>query len=260
MIPKERFCIFIFRERKLSKHKILFIDDEPLARQKIRRYLGQRKESYQIEDASNGSEALMLIPKFLPDLILLDISMPEMTGLELLYQLEDRPFKIVFQTAHDQFAIQAFEENACDYLMKPFTQERFNKALDKALGSNSNNVQLLEKKYLANKEYLRSVVVRRGAVCTIIPVQDIVCFISIDHCTHLYTNDREFICDLSISHLAERLPPNQFKQLHRNNIVRIEAIASVQKGERMKVQIKNRMSLPVSRANRQFVSSLLQLS
>ena len=113
--------------------QILIVDDEELARHKIKRFLAESQIQATITEAANGLQALQILSTSSIDLVFLDIDMPGLTGLEVLQNLEQRPFKVIFQTASDAFAIRAFEENACDYLLKPFDRERFQSALQKAL-------------------------------------------------------------------------------------------------------------------------------
>ncbi len=105
-----------------SPINILIVDDENLARERIKRLLKNFHLDHKIYEAENAPAALTQIRDIKPQILLLDIQMPVMNGFDLLYQLEERPFAIIFQTAYDEFAIKAFEENACDYLLKPFTE------------------------------------------------------------------------------------------------------------------------------------------
>ena len=112
--------------------KILIVDDESMARLRIRKLAERRADVTAIAEAVDGVDALAKITEFQPDIIFLDIEMPEMTGFEVLENLETIPFAIVFQTAYHQFAIKAFEVNAVDYLLKPFSDQRWNESLERA--------------------------------------------------------------------------------------------------------------------------------
>src|SRR5690606_13865081 len=103
---------------------VLIVDDEPLARARIRRYLETHHADWNLAEAGDGIEALEKIQQSKPDLMFLDIEMPELTGFEVLSQIPERSFTVIFQTAYDAFAVKAFEENACDYILKPFTDDR----------------------------------------------------------------------------------------------------------------------------------------
>ena len=117
--------------------KVLVVDDELLSRKKILRFLEQRQEQFNVLEASNGIEALDIIEKDSPDIVFLDIEMPEMNGMDLVQAVQNPNYKLIFQTAYSEFAVQAFEKNALDYLLKPFNQDRFNQALDKGLAEPS---------------------------------------------------------------------------------------------------------------------------
>ena len=110
------------------QYKVLIIDDEPLARSMLLEYLQVYPQLQVVEECNNGFEGVKAIQKHNPDLIFLDIQMPKITGFEMLELLEEPP-AVIFTTAFDEFAVQAFEKNAVDYLLKPFSQQRFDKAI-----------------------------------------------------------------------------------------------------------------------------------
>lgn len=239
------------------------MDDEPLARQRLRRYLTQASEVFEIAEAESGLQAVELIQTFRPDIIFLDVEMPGFTGFEVLAQVNERDFQIIFQTAYDEFAIRAFEEHACDYLLKPFTPERFRQALSRALSrvADEGRLRALEAEFARRDGYLRRLTVRQGGQLRVVDERDIACFVSRDHYTCVYFNDaREAICDLSLAHLAERLDPANFRQLHRNNIARVSAVVSLtlSRTDGMTVELTNGMKLAVSRSNRRTARDLIK--
>lgn len=242
--------------------RILIVDDEPLARQRIARYLAQRSLPFVIEEAESGLRAVELITEFEPDIVFLDVEMPGLSGLEVLQQFEERPFQVVFETAYDEFAIRAFEEHACDYLLKPFTAERFNQALDRALKRNLDESRLraLEAKLSEREGYLSRIIVKQGGRARIVEERDISCFVSRDHYTCVYFDrGREGLTDLSINLLSERLDPQVFTRLHRNSIARISAIKSVASREgEMMVELADGVTLAVSRSRRPTVRRLMK--
>ncbi len=243
--------------------RILIVDDEELARQRIARYLHQAEQSFLIEEAESGIEAVEKINAFQPDIVFLDVEMPGLSGFEALKQLPQRPFQIVFQTAYDEFAVRAFEEQACDYLLKPFTNERFIQALTNALArvENEEKLKALEERMSEREGHLRKVVVKQGSRLRVVEESEIACFVSRDHYTCVYyEGSREGITELSLSNLIERLDPQVFKQLHRNNIVRVNALVSLSlsKEGRMDVELQNGMRLPVSRSNRHLARELVK--
>ncbi|MGH9833768.1 MAG: LytR/AlgR family response regulator transcription factor [Blastocatellia bacterium] len=249
--------------------RILIVDDEALARQRVARYVRQSGQDFLIEEAESGIEAVEKILEFHPDIVFLDVEMPGLNGFEVLQQFDERPFHVVFQTAYDQFALRAFEEHACDYLLKPFTAERLRKALARAIdqAADEERLRALEAQLATRdggKSYLRRLTVRQGLKLRIVETPDIVCFVSRDHYTCVYFNDggaqHEGICDLSLARLAERLDPAEFQALHRNNIVSVPAIVSMSRSRagELVVEMSNGMRLPVSRSQRKKLRELVK--
>jgi len=243
--------------------RILIVDDESLARGRLLRYVRQFSRDLLIEEAESGVEAVEQINSFHPDIILLDVEMPGLNGLEVLQQFEERPFQIIFQTAYDQFAIRAFEEHACDYLLKPFTAERLYQALSRAINraASEQRLRALESDLTARDGYLKKLAVKQGARLRIVAVEDIHCFVSRDHYTCVYFEENpEGICDLSLSRLMERLDPQEFRQLHRNSIVRVRSISALSRsgqGE-LFVELGNGMKIQVSRNNHRAAKDLVK--
>lgn len=253
--------------KRVLPKRILIADDEPLARQRVTRYVRQFGQEFLIAEAESGLRAVELIQSFQPEIVFLDIEMPGLNGLEVLQQFERRPFQIIFQTAFDQFAIQAFEENACDYLLKPFTAERLHQALTRALNRVADEAKLraLETRLAERSGYLRQLAVKQGTRLRLVTEQEVHCFVSRDHYTCVYFGERENyegICDLSLARLAERLDPNKFRQIHRNSIVRVTSIVALGKSNEGEVcvELSNGMKLPVSRSNQRAARQLLDSS
>ena len=113
--------------------KILVVDDELLSRKKIKRFIDQRPETFEVLEASNGIEALNMIESQSPDIVFLDIEMPEMNGMDLVQSIGKPQFKLIFQTAYSEFAVEAFEKNALDYILKPVEENRFDESLKKVI-------------------------------------------------------------------------------------------------------------------------------
>jgi two-component system LytT family response regulator len=161
-----------------NKIKVIIIDDEALARQITKNYLSKRSDIEIIAECSDGFDAIKKISELKPDLIFLDVQMPKLTGFEMIELLDSPPF-IIFTTAYDHFAIKAFEVNAIDYLLKPFSEERFNAALQKAIEKlSSKNTQQFSldniiKTNDQKEEFLERVVVKESSKIVIIPVEEI---------------------------------------------------------------------------------------
>jgi two-component system LytT family response regulator len=230
---------------------VLLVDDESLARKRLRSFLEQRPELITIEEAASGREALEKLRAKKYDLVFLDVEMPGMSGFELLAQWESR-VPVIFQTAYADFALRAFEANACDYLLKPFPKERFDQAFERALARKAAGeaLQKVETALRENSGYLSKLLVKLGNKSVFVELREALAIVSRDHYSFLLTAEKEYILELSLSHLEERLDPKQFQRLHRNSIVQLSAIAAVHGGENMEVELKSGLRLPVSRSSR----------
>lgn len=236
-------------------NKILVVDDELLSRKKIIRFLEQRPEKFEILEASNGIEALNLIDNESPDIVFLDIEMPEMNGMDLIQSIGKPDFKLIFQTAYSEFAVEAFDKNALDYLLKPFNEERFNQALDKALQTVSEPSQVsgLTTTLAKDNVFLSKVVVKRGMKNTLIPVEEVLWFKSENHYSYVCTKEFEYIFNEPLKDLIEKLDPNQFIQVHRNAIVNSKYIKDIIQGDNMKIVLETGAEIPVSRSNKKVI-------
>ena len=235
--------------------KILVVDDELLSRKKILRFLDMRAEKFEVLEASNGVEALDIIESQSPDIVFLDIEMPEMNGMDLIQSIGEPKFKLIFQTAYSEFAVEAFEKNALDYLLKPFNQERFDQALDKALLglTDPSKIAGLAHTLARDEVYLNKVVVKRGMKNTLIPADEVLWFKSENHYTYVCTKDFEYIYSEPLKDLTEKLNPDQFLQVHRNAIVNASYIKDIVQGDNMKLVLVNGAEVPVSRSNKKVI-------
>lgn len=155
-----------------NKLKVIIIDDEKLARDLIRNYLQQFHSIQIIDECENGFEGIKSINKNNPDLIFLDIQMPKLNGFEML-ELIDKNYNIIFTTAYDQYALKAFDVNAIDYLLKPFSRDRFKEAVNKVIGKTNNSENQIDKtslpKLFSTDEKLKRIVVKKSNRIVIIP-------------------------------------------------------------------------------------------
>ena len=213
--------------------KAIIIEDESPARDIIKTFLKDFPDIELVGEFSDGFEGFKGINMFKPDLIFLDIQMPKLTGFELLELLEEPPM-IIFTTAYDQYAIKAFERNATDYLLKPFSRERFKVAIQKAyekLEHNGNNVKEYEKlvqQTIENKELLDRIVVKWGSKIRVLPLEQIVYFESEDDYVMIYTGQEKFLKQLTMKYLEERLDPKEFIRIHRSFIARVDQIGQLE--------------------------------
>jgi two-component system LytT family response regulator len=227
----------------------LVVEDEPLARQRLTRLLREAPGSREVLEASNGVQALELLAKERIDVVFLDVQMPGLSGLDVLEKTPNRTFEVVFITAHQEHALRAFDEGACDYILKPYRPERLYSALDRA----SRRVEL--RAFLpASPESLEGsghLTVREAAGVRVIPLPEIVCFLSQDHYTVVYMRSgQESLSELSLTSLEERLDPEIFVRAHRKCIVRLDAVRNVGIGENPRIELVTGLSVPLARAKR----------
>ena len=247
--------------------RALIIDDERLMRDQIRTCLEQAWPELEIVgEAANGLEALAAIEKHDPDLIFLDIRMPGMTGLEVAARVSDQ-LHIVFVTAYDQHAIEAFDRGAVDYLLKPVEQERMEVTvarLKARIGSGRQDPdaksppalaelidQLAQKlKLPGSKQQLRWIKASIGANLRLIPIEEVVYFQADDKYTRVFTAQSEALIRKPIKELLEELDAEKFWQIHRATIVNAMEIAGAARDFRdhLMISLKNRPEkLEVSR-------------
>jgi len=220
-----------------TRIRALVVDDEPLAREMIREMLESDSEVEVVGECANGREAVEVIGSSPPDIVFLDIQMPELGGFEVLESLEPTttPY-VIFVTAYDQYAVRAFEVHALDYLLKPFDRERFEVAwqrakaqlkLDRASRRDQDIIALLEE-LKAGPRYLERLVIKNGGRVFFLHVQDIYCIEAEGNYVRVYDNQKGYLLRETISSLEEQLDPKQFLRIHRSAIVKIDRIKEMQ--------------------------------
>ncbi len=212
--------------------KAVIIDDEQPARDLIKHYLAGHKEVEISGEFADGFTGLKAIQEMKPDLVFLDIQMPKLTGFELLELLDSMP-NIIFTTAYDQFAIKAFELNAVDYLLKPYSQERFDQALQKAFDHFKNKLPNSGMKKLANhiadtQETLDRVVVKTGSKIKVIPVDTILYLESQDDYVMIYVTDGKFLKQQTMKYFEQHLDVSKFVRIHRSYLVNVNTIKQLE--------------------------------
>jgi len=212
---------------------IIIIDDESLARDIVKRYAADFQMLNVVAECSDGFEALRQIQAQKPDLLFLDIQMPKLDGFELLEVLDYNP-AIIFTTAFDQFAIKAFEMNAVDYLLKPFSKDRFESAVQKAIqriGLEKSNVNTildtLKENVQESRGTLDRVVTRLGSKVTVIPVDRIWYIESADDYVMIYSELGNHLKEKTMKFFEEHLPANNFVRIHRGSIINLAQIAAI---------------------------------
>lgn len=199
----------------------IIIDDENPARKLVKVFLDKKGTLDVIAEASDGSEAVKLIDKLKPDLIFLDIQMPKLNGFEVLELIHHKP-KVIFTTAYDQYALKAFEENAIDYLLKPFSYDRISKSIDRISNSENNKSENITPEKL-NTE-LKRIVVKDGTTIQVINFDDIISIQANDDYVIIKTKKGEFVKNQTMSHYEKTLPENLFIRVHRSSIININSI------------------------------------
>lgn len=210
----------------------IIIDDESLARQRLRRLLEPYNLFHIIAEASNGQEGLQLVDELQPEMIFLDIEMPVLNGFEMLSRLTHQP-KVVFTTAYDQYAIKAFEENSIDYLLKPIEKDRLEKSIKKLrlnLTENQNLSSIHELIYqLKPKKEVKTLTVKIGDKILLIKLDDIYHIEAEYKYIFLRTIDGgNHLTDFTLAGLEEKLPDN-FVRIHRGSIINSDKIKEIRK-------------------------------
>jgi two-component system, LytTR family, response regulator len=245
--------------------KVIIIDDEPLARSIIKEYLQIHPELELVAECNDGFEGVKAIVQHQPDLIFLDIQMPKINGFEMLELIEEPP-AVIFTTAFDEYAIKAFESHAVDYLLKPFSKDRFEKAVSKWLQSGKSFQgreqlgQLLDSVASSPSEQHRVVVKLSGKI-RIIPVDDIHYLEAADDYVKIHTKDGGFLKNKTMSHFENILNKNQFVRTHRSYMVNISEITRIdpyEKDNHLAI-LKSGSRVPVSKTGYVKLKSVLGL-
>jgi len=218
-----------------EKIRTLIIEDEELARKLLRSYLELNDDLEVVRECENGFEGVKAINELKPDLVFLDIQMPKITGFEMLELIDHRP-EIIFTTAYDQFALKAFEYNAADYLLKPFSRERLQEALEKVkerLIKHTGTEDLVERiTNYPREEYLDRVVVKDRHKIHIIPTDQIRYIESLDDYVLIYCQEGRFMKQKTMHYFETALDPHHFSRIHRSYIVRVDQIPQLQQYEK----------------------------
>jgi len=238
-----------------DKIGVLIIEDEEPARTLIRHFLEKHESISVIGECADGFCGLKAIKEMNPDLIFLDIQMPKLTGFELLEVLEEKP-EIIFTTAFDEYAIKAFEMNAVDYLLKPFSRERFDDAIEKAFArirsglKQGENLHRLTGAEVEGSPPLSRIVIKKGNAISFIPVKNIQYMKAEDDYVMIYHSGGKALKDNTMKYYEEKLPSSDFVRIHRSYLVAIEHISRIEPyGKETYLAItKNGERLPVSRS------------
>lgn len=248
----------------MDKLKCIIVDDEKSSRDGLRDLIEEDEDIKLEEVCSGGIEAIEAINEIKPDLVLLDIQMPDLNGFEVLENITCNP-QIIFITAHDKYAIKAFEINAIDYLLKPFTNQRFYEAINRSkkiirtAGENKKDIKNLAKSYLQsdntgsttfyNKNKLGNrLVVKTDGKVHFVDTTRIIWIEAYDYYIKIHVADHFFLVRESMKSIAQKLPADQFMRIHKSYIINLEYIDSISTQDGQPVVIlRNNRELKISR-------------
>ncbi|MBW6534006.1 MAG: LytTR family transcriptional regulator DNA-binding domain-containing protein [Mariniphaga sp.] len=218
-----------------EKIRTIIVEDEELARKLLKSFLSDSENIELIAECENGFEGVKMINELKPDLVFLDIQMPKITGFELLELLDHKPH-IIFATAYDQYALKAFEYNAADYLLKPYSRDRLMEAIEKVasrIKEEGPASDIAEKVSDYPKEdFLDRIVVKDRHKIHIIPVDQIRYIESMDDYVMIYTHEGRYMKQKTMKYLEGALNPKNFVRIHRSYIVKVEEINEIQQYEK----------------------------
>lgn len=238
--------------------KILIADDEELARRLIREYLRRHADIQIVAEAANGQEVMEQIGVHCPDLIFLDIQMPKMNGFEVL-EMTGRRSGIIFTTAYEQYALKAFEVHAVDYLLKPFSQERFDTAMAQALKTLGQESRAVENLVGHLTQRLERILVRDRGQVHIVPVASVDYVEAQDDYICIYAEGKMFMKTQRLSDLESQLDPEQFVRVHRSFLINRKKLQSIIRNEKNAyvAVLQNGVQIPISRAGYERVKMFL---
>ncbi|MCI4667389.1 MAG: LytTR family DNA-binding domain-containing protein [Bacteroidia bacterium] len=210
--------------------KVIIVDDEAAGRHLIKEYLQAYPDLIVLGEANNGVDAVRIINEFQPDLVFLDIQMPGLSGFEVLEKLDEIP-EVIFSTAYDQYALRAFEVHAVDYLLKPYTRERFSNAVNRYRKheGNSGLAPLAESIIMDKPSYPVRILIQSAKKLKTIAVENIVQIQADGDYSRIVTENHSYLSSYGISKLEDKLNPEMFIRIHRSTIINIHHVKEVEK-------------------------------
>jgi two-component system, LytTR family, response regulator len=243
--------------------KALIIDDEPLARMIVLEYLQDYPQIQMIQECNDGFEGAKAIHLHQPDLIFLDIQMPKIDGFEMLELIENPP-PVIFTTAFDEYALKAFETHAVDYLLKPFSKDRFDKAMEKFLNQSTRtiqqqNTQALLQSVVEKNASINRIVVKTAGKIKIIPLPEIFYLEAADDYVKIHTKEGTFLKNKTMGSFEKTLDQQLFVRTHRSYIVNIQEITRLDPYEKENYVaiLKSGTKIPVSKNGYTKLKSIL---
>lgn len=242
--------------------RIVIVDDEPLSRAVLREFAAADPEIAIVAECANGFEAVKAVAEHTPDLVLLDVQMPKLDGFEVL-ELLGRDQPVIFVTAYDQYALRAFEVHAVDYLLKPFSADRFTDAIGRARERLRARTAMPVAEIVADAKPrpgpAERVLIRDGADVHVLPVDAIDYVEAQDDYVAFASGGRQYLKDQTLAAVERTLDPARFVRIHRSYVLNVDRIAKVElyaKDSRVAI-LRDGTRLPVSRAGYARLSELL---
>jgi two-component system LytT family response regulator len=228
--------------------KAILIDDEPLARAVLKEYLRDYPDIEVVQECNDGFEGVKAIQQHKPDLLFLDIQMPKINGFEMLELLEQPP-GVIFTTAFDEFALKAFEAHAVDYLLKPFSKDRFAKAVQKWKEHTPVLSPALLETAADTPQQQERVVVKINGKIKIIPVEDIEYIEAADDYARIYTKEGNFLKNKTMAFFEKSLPSSDFVRVHRSYILHVRQVTRIEPYEKDQqiALLRGGARIPISR-------------
>ncbi|MDT9000757.1 LytTR family DNA-binding domain-containing protein [Paucibacter sp. APW11] len=239
--------------------KALLVDDEPLARRLLREFLRPHADIDIIGECDNGADALQALGELTPDLVFLDIQMPQLTGLEVL-ELSRRDHGVILTTAYDQYALKAFDLHAVDYLLKPFSQARFEQAVSQArkqLQQPQAGLQQLAAQPTLATARLERIAVRDRQQTQLIAFDQLISAEAQDDYINLHTPGRSYLKTQRLSELEAGLDPARFVRVHRSWLINLDHLRAVERGASWVLLMSDGQRVPVSRSGQERLRPLL---
>ena len=234
------------------KWKALIVDDEELARKLLREMLASHPEIEIVGECGNGMEAVKAVAEHEPELLFLDVQMPKLSGFDVLELVDPAGLAVIFVTAFDQYAMKAFDVHAVDYLLKPYSKERFEAALERAKSQKAEKAPDTAALATARPagQFLERIVVKDGTKVTLVPTAKLDYVEALDDYVSLATEGKKLLKQQTISSLEAALNPAVFVRIHRSFVVNFERVSRIEPyGKESKVAVLgNGVKLPVSRA------------
>ena len=230
----------------MTKLTAVIVEDSRLARNELKELIKVHKEIVLLGEAENVDEGFELINKTKPDVLFLDINMPEKDGFELLEMLDDVP-TVIFTTAFDAYAIKSFEYNAFDYLLKPINQKRFSSSIAKVLEHSANDAKDIKSEAILSLE--KQIFIKDGEKCWLVKIQDISLFEIVGNYTRVFFEDHKPLIYKSLAQIEEKLPDDVFFRANRQQIINITHVKKVVSwfNGKLKIEMNSGEEIEISR-------------